>query len=139
MHRSKLSCLQLLYERFSLFYKDFDHIFLTCSEKFINISKLWKIFRCATSFYQYFFVSDKSCYHKTNSGIPTGMRCLWDVSIRSPLRETSQRPLGNTSKETFFCDVFKTSQIHLKKDIFFVASLRRLKYISEKISFLRPL
>ena len=33
---------------------------------------------------------------------PAGMRCLWDVSNRSPLRETSQRPLRNISKETSF-------------------------------------
>ena len=33
---------------------------------------------------------------------PARIRCLWDVSIRSPLRETSQRPLGNISKETHF-------------------------------------
>ena len=55
------------------------------------------------------------------------MRCLWDVSKRSPLRETSQRPLRNISKET--------SQIHLKKDGFFETFLRRLKYISKKMSF----
>ena len=63
------------------------------------------------------------------------MRCLWDVSNRSPLRETSQRPLRNISKETSFWDFVKTSQIHLKKDVFFEKSLRRLKYISKMISF----
>ena len=43
--------------------------------------------------------------------IPGGMKCLWDVSNRSPLRE----------------------------DVFFVMSLWRLKYISKKMSFLWPL
>ena len=58
--------------------------------------------------------------------------------------ETSQ----NISKETTFCDAFKTSQIYLKKDIFFVTSLRglkkdvfcmtsfrRLEHISKNMSF----
>ena len=66
--------------------------------------------------------------------ILAGMRCLWDVSNRSPLREKSQIPLKNISKRCRFCDVFKTSQIHLKKDVFFVTSLRLLKYISKKTS-----
>ena len=48
-----------------------------------------------------------------------GMKCLWEISIRSPLRETSQRPLRNISKVWIFCNVFK----------------RRLKYISKKMSF----
>ena len=30
--------------------------------------------------------------------IPAGMRCLWEISIRSPLKVTSQRPLRNISK-----------------------------------------
>ena len=38
-----------------------------------------------------------------------------------------------------FCDVFKTSQIHLKKDVSFVTSLRRLKNISKKMSFVMSL
>ena len=46
------------------------------------------------------------------------MRCLWEISIRSPLRETFQRPLRNISK-----------------DVFFVTSLRYLKYMSKKMSF----
>ena len=47
------------------------------------------------------------------------MGWVWEISIRSPLREIAQRPLGNISKEMFF----------------FVTSLRRLKYISKKMSF----
>ena len=79
------------------------------------------------------------------------MRCLWEISIRSLLREIPQRPLTNISKEMsflwrlydvsntsqkrcFFCDVFKTSQKHLEKDFFFVTSLRRLGHISRKMS-----
>ena len=34
------------------------------------------------------------------------------------------------------CLLGETSQKHLKRDDFFVTSLRRLKYISKKISFL---
>ena len=55
------------------------------------------------------------------------------LSIRSPLRETSQRPLRNISKE-LFCDDFKATQIHLKKDVLCVISLRRLQHISKKMS-----
>ena len=61
----KLSGLRLY---FMGAFEDFAHIFLTCSEKIIKILKLGKIFRFVTSFYQYFFVSDKSWYHKTDSG-----------------------------------------------------------------------
>ena len=43
------------------------------------------------------------------------MRCLWEISIRSPLRKASQRPLRNISKEITF--------------------LRRLKHISRKMPF----
>ena len=63
------------------------------------------------------------------------MRCLWEISIWSLLRETSQRPLRNVSKKMTLCDVFKTSQIHLKIDVLFVASSRRPKNISENMSF----
>ena len=76
---------------------------------------------------------------------------LRGISIRSPLRAISQRPLRNISKEMsflwcledvsntcqkrfLFCDVFKTSQKYLKKDVFFVKSLRRLEHISKKVS-----
>ena len=51
--------------------------------------------------------------------IPAGMRCLWEISIRSPLRKTSRRPLRNVSKKMTF-----------------VISLRCLKYLSKEISFL---
>ena len=34
-----------------------------------------------------------------------------------------------------FCDIFKTSQIHLKKDVFCVTSLRRLEHISKNDAF----
>ena len=52
----------------------------------------------------------------------------WEKHLKD-LSETSQ-------KRRLFWDVFKTSQIHLKKDAFFVTSLRRLNYISKKMSFL---
>ena len=57
------------------------------------------------------------------------LRCLKQISIERHLPEASQ-------KRRLFCDVFKTSQIHLKKDVLFVTSLRRLKYISKKLFFL---
>ena len=62
------------------------------------------------------------------------MRCVWEISIRSPLRQTYQRPLRTSQKRWPFCDAFKTSHIHLKKDVFFVTSLRRLEHISKKMS-----
>ena len=47
------------------------------------------------------------------------------------------KDVSNTSqKRCLFCDVFKTSQIHLKKDVFQVTSLRRLKHISKKMFIL---
>ena len=51
----------------------------------------------------------------------------WERHLKD-LSETSQR-------RYLFCDVFKTSQIHLKNDIFFVTSLTRLKCISKKMFF----
>ena len=101
------------------------------------------------------------CYFDGNSPViicsyfPAGMTCLWEISIRSPLRdilETSQKHLKRDvffvtslkrlkyiSKKISFCDVFKTSEIHLKKDVFCVTSLRRLEHISKKMSFPLPL
>ena len=52
----KLSCLQLY---LTGVFENFRHILLTCSRKFIKILKVGKIFRCVTSFHQYFFVSHK--------------------------------------------------------------------------------
>ena len=49
--------------------------------------------------------------------------------------EVSLRCLKQISIET---DISKTSQKHLKKDVFFATSVRRLKYISKKMSFLWP-
>ena len=67
----------------------------------------------------------------------------WDVFEMSQLDlhwERHLKDLSETSqKRRLFCDVFKTSQIHLKKDVFLETFLRRLKYISEKMSFLRRL
>ena len=48
----------------------------------------------------------------------------------------SLRYLNQVSVER---DISKTSQRHLKKDVFFETSLRYLKYISKKTSFLRHL
>ena len=56
--------------------------------------------------------------------IPSGMRCLWEISIISSLRETSWRPLRNISKEM------------TEKDGGFLTSLRRLKKHLKKMSFL---
>ena len=62
------------------------------------------------------------CYQDSKRG-------LWEISIRSPLREQSQRShrtvstvmtfsnrcLKCTSKKMFFCDALKAFQIYLKK------------------------
>ena len=37
--------------------------------------------------------------------------------------------------DVFFCDVFKTSPMRLKKDVFYATSLRGLNYISKKFLF----
>ena len=58
-------------------------------------------------------------YKWRNGRSSPGMRCLWEISIRSLLGETAQRPLRNLSKKMIF-----------------VTSLRRLKYISKKMSIL---
>ena len=63
----------------------------------------------------------------------------WDVSERSQSNLHWERhlrdPLETSQKRWLFCDALKTSQIHLKKDVFFVTSLRRLEHISKKMSF----
>ena len=81
------------------------------------------------------------------------MTRLWDISIRSPLRETSQRHLRDISKKTPFLrrlwdisnisqkrrlsyDIFETSQMYLKNDVFFEAFKIPLQYISKKVSFM---
>ena len=62
----------------------------------------------------------------TNHGhIPDGMRCLWEILIRSPLREISERPLRNISKEMLFCVTFlRRLKCISKKDIFYVTPLK---------------
>ena len=56
--------------------------------------------------------------HIFRTPFPAVMRCLWEISIRSPLRETSQRPLRNISRDDFF-----------------VTYLRPFKNISKRMSF----
>ena len=57
----------------------------------------------------------------------------WDVSENSQSDLHWERHLRDlfekSQKKWLFCDVFNTSQIHLKEDVFYVASLRRLKHI----------
>ena len=73
---------------------------------------------------------------KSFRSYPTGMRCLWEISIISLHWERHLRNLLETSqKRWLFWDVFKTSQIHPQKDVSFVTPLRRLKNISKKISY----
>ena len=62
---NKMSNFQLY---FTGVFKDIGSIFPTCSKMFTKILKGGKIFRCVTSFYQYFFASDKICYQKADSG-----------------------------------------------------------------------
>ena len=79
----------------------------------------------------------------------------WDVSERSQSNLHWERHLRDLLEASqirwLFCDVFKTFQIHLKKDVFFVTSLsiskasqknvfcvmslRRLEYISKRCLF----
>ena len=54
------SALNFVQRYFTGVFEDFDTIFLACSQKCLKILKVGKIFRCVTSFYQYFFVSDYS-------------------------------------------------------------------------------
>ena len=49
----------------------------------------------------------------------------WDLHWERHLRDLLQ----TSQKRWLLCDVFRTSQIHIKNDIFFVTPLRRLKYI----------
>ena len=57
----------------------------------------------------------------------------WDVSERSQSDFHWDRHLRDllekSQKRCPFCDVFKMSQKHLKKDVFCVTSLRRLEHI----------
>ena len=76
-----------------------------------------------------------ACCTHFSDDYPSGMRCLWEISIDLHW-ERYLRDLSETSqKRCLFSDVFKTSQIHLKKDVFCVTSLRRLEHISKKMSF----
>ena len=50
-----------------------------------------------------------------------------------PAWDVSERYLNQVIIES---DISETSQKHLKRDVFFVMSLGRLKYMSKKISFL---
>ena len=69
-----------------------------------------------------------------------GTQPAWDVFEMSETYlhwERHLKDLSETSqKRRLFWGVFKTSQIHLKKDVFFVTSLRRLKHISKKMFIL---
>ena len=70
--------------------------------------------------------------------IPAGKRCLWEISVsESDLYWVRHfRDLLETfQKRWLFCNVFKTSQIHLKKDVFFVTSLIRLKTSQKRCLF----
>ena len=63
-----------------------------------------------------------------------------EISVRDLNRISIERDISETSLETsqkrwLFCDVFKTSQKHLKKDVFCVTSLGRLGHISKTMSF----
>ena len=64
---------------------------------------------------------------------------VWDVPERSRSNLHCERHLryflGTSQKRWLFCNVFKTSQIHLIKDVFCVTSLRRLENISKKMLF----
>ena len=88
-----------------------------------------------------FFPRTFAIYRATGEGQATSStppQPAWDVSETSQLDlhwERHLRDLLETSQiRWIFCDVFKTSHIHLKKDDFSVTSLRRLKNISKEMS-----
>ena len=62
----------------------------------------------------------------------------WDISERSQSDLHWERHfiglLKTFQSRWLFCDVFKTSQKHLKKNIFYMTSLMRLENISKKMS-----
>ena len=66
---------------------------------------------------------------------PSGMRCFWEISIRSLLRETSQRPLTNISKGmTFLWRLYDVSNTSQKRCIFCDIFIM-FKNIPKKMSF----
>ena len=91
----------------------------------------------------YFISRTRQSYTKSITGSERTLKLkalslpAWDVSGRSQADVHCERHLRNFSeisqKTWHFRDVFKTSQIHLKKDVFFVTFLRRL-YISKRMS-----
>ena len=87
------------------------------------------MFRIKGTFRTLSNIYDKECYSESSQP-------AWDVSERSqsdPHWERQLRDLLETSqKRCLFCDVFKTSRAYLKKDVFSVTSLRRLRNISRK-------
>ena len=94
----------------------FDQSFMIDSEHFTKIQSSLNLFYDNDSILRMKF---RICGFENftyNKKFSTRHEMSLRDSIRSPLRETSHRPLRNISK--LFCDVFKTSQIHLKKDVF---------------------
>ena len=79
-------------------------------------------------------LTDRFIRNSLCDNFPAGMRCFWEISMRSLSRQTSERPLINISRGTTF--LRRLSQIHLKKYIFFVTPIRRLINISKKPSSL---
>ena len=62
----------------------------------------------------------------------TNFKCQNADIVPPSQHEMSLRDLNQISIER---DSSEISQKHLKRDVFFVTSLRRLKYISKKMSF----
>ena len=62
----------------------------------------------------------------------TSLRRLKYISKNVSFFAMSVRRLKNISKRCLLCDIFKTSRAYLKKDVFSVTCLRRLKNISCK-------
>ena len=56
------------------------------------------------------------------------LRDLNQISIERGISKTSQKYFKS---DVFFFDDYNTSQIHLKKDAFYVTSLRRLEHVSK--------
>ena len=81
----------------------------------------------------------RSCQYKYCALYYVLSQPAWDVSERSQSDLHWERHLWDFSeisqKRQLFCDVFKTSQKHLKKDVFCITPLGRLELISKNMSF----
>ena len=98
------------------FYDGFYENFIP---KIVLVSR-WSLFICIS----YLFKASQPAWNVSEMSQS-------DLHLQIHLKDLSE----TSQKRRLFCGVFNTSQIHLKKDIFFEKSLRCPKYISKKMSF----